>query len=211
MPSDELAENYAGFDGHLPFGDKPALLIVDFAMAYLDPASPLYADAEGALASNVRLLAAARAANVPVIFTKVEYTPGGANGGLFYRKIPALSVFDAGSPLSEFPDSLKPKAGEDVVTKQYASAFFDTSLATVLNDKHIDTLLITGVSTSGCVRATALDALQNGFAPFVISDACGDRHTEPHFASLFDLQAKYAEVISEKQAIKSLNGTGPLG
>ena len=211
MPSDELAENYAGFDGHLPFGDKPALLIVDFAMAYLDPASPLYADAEGALASNVRLLAAARAANVPVIFTKVEYTPGGANGGLFYRKIPALSVFDAGSPLSEFPDSLKPKAGEDVVTKQYASAFFDTSLATVLNDKHIDTLLITGVSTSGCVRATALDALQNGFAPFVISDACGDRHTDPHFASLFDLQAKYAEVISEKQAIKSLNGTGPLG
>lgn len=210
MPSDELAKNYAGFDGHLPFGDKPALLIVDFAMAYLDPVSPLFADAEGALASNVRLLAASRAAGVPVIFTKVEYTPGGANGGLFYHKIPALSVFDAGSPLGEFPTSLKPMAGEDVVTKQYASAFFDTSLAAILKALGVDTLLITGMSTSGCVRATALDALQNGFAPFVIREACGDRHAEPHLASLFDLQAKYAEVISEEQAINSLNRMRPL-
>lgn len=201
MPSDDLADNYAGFDGHLPFGERPALLIVDFALAYLDPASPLYAGAEAALASNVRLLAAARAAGVPVIFTKVEYIPGGANGGLFYRKIPALKVFDAGSPLGEFPPGLQPEAGETVVTKQFASSFFDTSLAATLSDMRIDMVLITGMSTSGCVRATALDALQNGFAPFVISDACGDRHAAPHSASLFDLQAKYAEVISEEQAI----------
>ncbi|MFZ1743088.1 MAG: isochorismatase family protein [Pontixanthobacter sp.] len=205
MPRDDLAENYSGFDGHLPFGEQPALLIVDFAMAYLDPASPLFADAEGALASNVRLLAAARAANVPVIFTKVEYSSGGANGGLFYRKIPALSVFDAGSPLGEFPSILKPEAGEVVVTKQYASAFFDTPLTAILKAKGVDTLLITGMSTSGCVRATALDALQNGFAPFVIGDACGDRHAEPHLASLFDLQAKYAEVIDEAAALAFLD------
>jgi maleamate amidohydrolase len=206
MPSDDLTESYSAFDGHLAFGQTPALLIVDFVMAYLDPTSPLFAGAEAALASNVRLLAAARAAGVPVIFTKVEYTPGGANGGLFYRKIPALKVFDAGSPLGEFPASLQPVAGETVVTKQFASAFFDTLLAAILSDKGIDTLLITGMSTSGCVRATALDALQNGFAPFVISDACGDRHAAPHSANLFDLQAKYAEVISEEQANTFLNG-----
>lgn len=206
MSGDDLAENYSGFDGHLPFGEKPALLIVDFTMAYLEPASPLFADAEGALASNVRLLAAARAAGVPVLFTRVEYTPGGADGGLFYRKIPALSVFDAGSPLGAFPASLQPVAGEEIVIKHYASAFFDTPLAAILNERQIDTLLITGMSTSGCVRATALDALQNGFAPFVISDACGDRHAAPHSASLFDLQAKYAEVIGERQAIEFLNG-----
>lgn len=206
MPSDDLTESYSAFDGHLAFGQRPALLIVDFAMAYLDPASPLFAGAEAALASNVRLLAAARGAGVPVIFTRVEYTPGGANGGLFYRKIPALKVFDAGSPLGEFPASLQPEAGETVVTKQFASAFFGTSLAAILSDKGIDTLLITGMSTSGCVRATALDALQHGFAPFVISDACGDRHAAPHSANLFDLQAKYAEVISEEQAISFLHG-----
>lgn len=206
MPSDDLTESYSAFDGHLAFGQRPALLIVDFAMAYLDPASPLFAGAEAALASNVRLLAAARGAGVPVIFTRVEYTPGGANGGLFYRKIPALKVFDAGSPLGEFPASLQPEAGEAVVTKQFASAFFGTSLAAILSDKGIDTLLITGMSTSGCVRATALDALQHGFAPFVISDACGDRHAAPHSANLFDLQAKYAEVISEEQAISFLHG-----
>ncbi len=205
MSGDDLAENYAVYDGHLTFGDKPALLIVDFAMAYLEPTSPLFADAEGALASNVRLLAAARAAGVPVIFTRVEYIPGGADGGLFYQKIPALCVFDAGSPLGEFPASLQPEVGEDVVTKRYASAFFATSLSAILKDRRINTLLITGMSTSGCVRATALDALQNGFAPFVISDACGDRHAVPHSASLFDLQAKYAEVISEEKAIGFLD------
>lgn len=198
---DDLSANYSGaFDGHLPFGTRPALLIVDFVMAYLDKASPLYAGAEEALASNERLLAAARAAPIPVIFTNVVYQPGGADGGLFYRKIPALSIFVEGSPMGAFPPSLHPKDGEQVVSKQYASAFFGTLLASMLANQNIDTLLITGMSTSGCVRATALDALQNGFAPFVVRDACGDRHSAPHEASLFDLQAKYAEVVSETEA-----------
>lgn len=205
MPDNELNLNYArAFGGHLPFGKRPALLIIDVVMAYFDPASPLYAGAEDALASNVRLLAAARAAGIPIIFTNVVYEPGGANGGLFYRKIPALKVFDAGSPLGEFPPSLQPAEGEWVISKQYASAFFGTGMAAMLSDKGIDTLLITGMSTSGCVRATALDALQSGFAPFVVRDACGDRHPAPHDANLFDLQAKYAEVISEAEAVASL-------
>jgi maleamate amidohydrolase len=199
----DISTNYAGaFDGHLPFGKKPALLIVDFVMAYLEPTSSLYAGVEDALASNERLLAAARGAGIPVIFTNVEYTPGGADGGMFYRKVPALQNFEKGSPLGAFPPSLQPQGDELVVTKQYASSFFGTPLASTLTALGVDTLLITGLSTSGCVRASALDALQHGFAPFVVREACGDRHPAPHEANLFDLQAKYAEVISEKRAIE---------
>lgn len=201
----DLAENYKGaFDGHLPFGQRPALLIVDFVVAYLDPASPLYAGVEDALASNERLLAAARQAGIPVIFTNVIYTPGGKDGGVFYRKVPALKLFERGSAMGAFPESLQPIDGELVLTKQYASAFFGTHLSATLTAMGVDTLLITGLSTSGCVRATALDACQHGFLPFVVREACGDRHPGPHEANLFDLQAKYAEVISEAQAIAHL-------
>jgi maleamate amidohydrolase len=208
MAKDEgdLGENYKGaFDGHLPFGRKPALLIVDFVVAYLDPTSPLYAGVEDALASNERLLAAARKAGIPVLFTNVEYSPGGADGGVFYRKVPALKLFERGSPMGAFPTSLQPQDGELVITKQYASSFFGTTLASTLTAMGVDTLLITGLSTSGCVRATALDACQHGFLPFVVREACGDRHPGPHEANLFDLQAKYAEVISESQAIAHIS------
>ncbi|MFN5783808.1 MAG: N-carbamoylsarcosine amidohydrolase [Novosphingobium sp.] len=208
MAKDEgdLGENYKGaFDGHLPFGRKPALLIVDFVLAYLDPASPLYAGVEDALASNERLLAAARKAGIPVLFTNVEYSPGGADGGVFYRKVPALKLFERGSPMGAFPASLQPQAGELVITKQYASSFFGTTLAATLTAMGVDTLLITGLSTSGCVRATALDACQHGFLPFVVREACGDRHPGPHEANLFDLQAKYAEVISETEAVAHIS------
>jgi maleamate amidohydrolase len=203
MPSneDDLSANYSGaFDGHLPFGKRPALLIVDFVMAYVEKSSPLYAAAEEALASNERLLVAARTARIPVVFTNVVFQPGGSDGGLFYKKIPALNVFIKGSPLGDFPPTLMPRDDELVISKQYASAFFGTSLASTLHAQNVDTLLITGMSTSGCVRATALDALQHGFAPFVVRDACGDRHHAPHESNLFDLQAKYAEVVSELEA-----------
>lgn len=201
----DLTANYQGaFDGHLPFGAHPALLIVDMVMAYLDPASPLYAGVEDALASTERLLAAARVAGIPVVFTNVEYEPGGRDGGVFYRKVPALKVFERGSALGAFPPSLQPGAGETVLTKQYASAFFGTGLAPVLTELGVDTLLIAGLSTSGCVRASALDACQHGFLLFVVREACGDRHQAPHDASLFDLQAKYAEVIGEAQALAFL-------
>ena len=203
-----LARRYAGaFDGRLAFGDRPVLLVVDVVMAYLDLASPLYAPAfEIALAVTERLVAAARDAAIPVIFTNVVYQASGRDGGLFYAKVPALGVFDAGSPLGAFPASLQPAAEELVVTKQYASAFFGTSLAATLTATRADTVVVTGFSTSGCVRATALDALQHGFAPFVVREACGDRHPAPHEANLFDLQAKYAEVIGEEEALRALAG-----
>lgn len=209
MPADaELAANYASFNGRLAFGPRPALVVVDMMMAYFDPSSPFYAGVEAALASTERVLEACRAATLPIVFTRVVYEPGGANGGLFYKKIPALRVFDAGSPLIEFPPSLVPRDGELVISKQYASAFFGTPLAQVLRDGRVDTLLVTGVTTSGCIRATALDAMQHGFAPFVVRDACGDRHQAPHEANLFDLQAKYAEVIGEADAIALVGRLG---
>ncbi len=205
---EDLAENYVGaFDGHLPPGKRPALLLVDVVMAYLDPGSSLHAGAAAtdALASIKRLVTQARAASVPIVFTGVEYQAGGANGGLFFQKVPALRVFLKGSPLGAFPPSLAPSPGEIVVLKQYASAFFGTSLASTLTVLGVDTLLITGFSTSGCVRASTLDALQHGFAPFVVRDACADRHPRPHEASMFDLQAKYAEVIDEAKALDLLS------
>jgi len=202
---DDLAQNYAGaFDGRLPFGQRPALLLVDMVRAYFDPASPLFLGGEEVLASNRRLLDAARQAGVPVIFTNVEYAPGGADGGVFFRKVPALRCFEQGSPLGAFLPDLAPLPGELVITKRYASAFFATHLAATLTAAAIDTVVITGVSTSGCVRASALDACQNGFLPFVVREACGDRHAGPHEANLFDLQAKYAEVIDEAEACRQL-------
>jgi maleamate amidohydrolase len=181
-------------------------VIVDVCMAYLEPSSPLYAGVEDALASNIRLAAAARAAGVPVIFTRVVYSADGRDGGLFFRKVRVLASFIEGNPLGDFANGLRPEPGELVVTKQYASAFFGTSLASTLRAMGIDTVMITGFSTSGCVRASALDALQHGFVPFVIREACGDRAPEPHEANLFDLQAKYAEVVGEADAIALMQG-----
>ncbi|MEO0030841.1 MAG: hypothetical protein RIS94_599 [Pseudomonadota bacterium] len=204
MPIDEgdRQANYKGaFDGRLPFGKRPALLVIDLVEAYLQPGSPLYAGIETALESAARLRDAAHSAHIPVIFTNVEYAPGGADGGVFYRKVPALAVFQSGNPLGAFPAALKPEGGDLLVTKRYASAFFGTHLAATLTSMGVDTVLICGTSTSGCVRATALDACQHGFVPFVVSDACGDRHHAPHEANLFDLQAKYAEVVDEATAI----------
>ncbi len=184
----------AGFGQTLAWGRRPALIIVDFVMAYLDPDSPLYAGVEAERGVVERVLAVAREASVPVVHTNVVYAPGGVDGGVFYRKLPLLRVFERGSPLGEFAEGLAPAAGEILVSKQYASAFFGTSLAASLTALGIDTLLIAGVTTSGCIRATAVDACQHGFIPVVIEDAVGDRHDAPHRANLFDLQAKYAEV-----------------
>lgn len=203
MASPSAADNYAGvYEGRLQPGSRPALLIVDVVTAYLTEGSALFMEtAAAARDSNIRLAQAARAAGVPVVFTNVRYKPDGSDGGVFYRKAPVLKAFVEGSPLGAFPEGLAPQEGERVFTKQYPSAFFGTGLAEALHAEGIDTLLVTGYSTSGCVRASALDAMQYGFVPLVVREACADRHAAPHEANLFDLQAKYAEVISEAEAL----------
>jgi len=197
--TESLDENYArgGFGKALAFGRRPALLVIDFVQAYLVKDSPLYAGVEAARDSAVVLLGAARAAGIPVLHTNVVYQPGGRDGGVFFRKVPALASFEAGAhpELAAFAPGLEPVAGETVISKQYASAFFGTSLSSTLTALGIDTVLIAGLSTSGCVRASAVDCCQHGFVPVVVREAVGDRAPGPHEANLFDLQAKYAEVI----------------
>lgn len=203
--SQDLNENYRGaFDGSLGFGNKPALILIDFVQAYFEEGSPLYADVDDALASALRLRDAARGVGAPVIYTNVVYQRGGVDGGVFFRKVPALDAFVEGNPLGAWPSGLNPAADELVISKQYPSAFFGTSLAATLTASKVDTLIITGLTTSGCVRATCVDAVSSGFIPIVVEDACGDRHEAPHVANLFDMNAKYADVVDEKTVIKLL-------
>jgi maleamate amidohydrolase len=193
----------AGFGRIVPPGQKPALILIDFARAYFDPDASLYAgvEKERAIAAELHLLA--RAARIPVIFTRVDYDPADPALGdnQFYRKVAALRNFDRGNPMADFTPELAPLDGDVIVTKRYPSAFFGTDLNGQLRALGIDTLLITGLSTSGCVRATALDALCYGYVPVVVTDAVGDRDARVHQANLFDLGAKYATLLSSTHVI----------
>lgn len=204
----DVAADYAaaGFGRRLEAGRRPALILVDFARAYFDHASPLFAAVEAERVNAARLRDVAADAGVPVIFTKVEYVAGDPrrDGGVFYRKIAALRCFDRGNPLGDFTLELAPARDDLLVVKQYPSAFFGNGLATQLHNLGVDTLLVTGLSTSGCVRATTLDALCHGFVPLVVTDACGDRDRAVHEANLFDLGAKYAELVTTAEAERYL-------
>ena len=201
MAGPSAADNYAGeYEGRLRPGQRPALLIVDVVAAYLEPGSALFMDtAAAALASNARLAAAARAGGVPVVFTNVQYKPDGSDGGVFWRKAPVLRAFVAGSALGAFPPGLTPEEGERVFTKQYPSAFFGTGLAEALHADGIDTLLITGYSTSGCVRATAVDSLSHGYRTIIPEECVADKHESFHYANLTDLLLKYADIVSTQE------------
>ncbi len=196
-----IVTHAGAFAGRLSPGTRPTLIVIDMVNAYLDKSAPLFLGEAGshALESAKRLCAAARQAGAPVFLTSVEYDARGVNGGLFYRKVPALSCFIKGSPLAAFPAGLAAN-GDIVIVKQYASAFFGTSLASTLCALAVDTVLLCGFSTSGCIRASAVDAIQHGFAPFVVRDACADRGEGPHAANLDDIAAKYGEVVDEEAA-----------
>lgn len=204
----DLNDDYAGagFGRVLDWGESPAVLVIDMVRAYFQPGAELYMGSRDCLDSTVRVLAAARDGGVPVIYTKVVYGPGGIDGGLFFKKVGALRHFVAGSgnDLGEIMPDIAPAPDDLVIAKQYASAFFGTSLSATLASGRIDTLVICGVSTSGCVRATAVDAISYGYLPIVVRQAVGDRDPRPHEANLFDLQAKYAEVWDEAAVIERL-------
>jgi maleamate amidohydrolase len=195
------------FGTRIGWGRRPALLIVDFMRGYTTPGEPFYAPAVvEAVARTVPLLAAARASEIPVIFTKVQYSEGGAEGGLFVRKIPALRRLVPGAVAAEPVPELAPRGNEVVLTKQYASAFFGTPLASMLTAWGVDTIVLTGCSTSGCVRATAVDGMQHGFRVIVPRECVGDRAPEPHLANLFDIDAKYGDVEAVDTVIAKLGG-----
>lgn len=200
--SRDLESNYHGvYESRIGFGKHPALLLVDFVQAYFDKNCELYAGVEAALASAIRVRDAARTAGVPVIYTNVVYHRQALNGGRFYQKAKPLRHFLEGSALGAWPAGLDVSDDELVVSKQYPSAFFGTSLASTLTTWGIDTLIITGLTTSGCVRASCLDSCCHGFIPIVVREACGDRHQAPHEANLFDMNAKYGDVVSEHETL----------
>ena len=212
--SDELETNYAkAYSNKSGFGKTPVLVLIDFAHAYFDPDNVLFAGVDDALASALRVRKAAHAANVPVILTEVRYHRdlGGKDGGRFFEKALPLKAFMAGERTAEFADSLDPLPQELIITKQYPSAFFGTSLASTLTAGGHDTVILTGLTTSGCVRASCVDSMSHGFKTVVVADACGDRHQGPHDANLFDMNAKYADVVSEGDIIAYLEGLAGEG
>lgn len=199
----------SAFSGRLGWGARPALLVVDLVRAYTEPGGPfLLPDPGPAVAAAGELVDAARAGGRPVVWTVVRYTAGLADGGLFVRKVPALAAFAADADGGWGDLVLAPAAGEPVVAKQYASAFVGTSLAATLHVAAVDTVVIAGVSTSGCIRASATDALHHGFRPLVVRQACADRSTALHESNLADLDAKYADVIDLDEAVAGLAPDG---
>lgn len=203
----DLHADYAGahFNGRVGFGQKPALLIVDFVCAYTAPESPLYAPPVLlAISQTVRLLSLCRVHGVPVIFTRVAYHSGLVDAGLFVRKAGALSLMVEGSPLTRIVPELTPNQGEYVITKQYASAFFGTTLSSTLRSLGADTVLLAGCTTSGCIRATAVDGMQHGFHMIVPRECVGDRHPDPHASNLFDIDAKYGDVMALDEVFDTL-------
>ena len=199
MSASDLKENYRNvFDGVLGFGERAAVLVVDFVKGYTTPGEPLYApDVVSAVDETCELIDLARAANVPVIYTRVVYHPSGLDGGLWVKKIPVLKTLIEGAVAADLAEGLEPQPDELVMVKQYASAFFGTSLASTLSALNIDTVILTGCSTSGCIRATAVDSMQHGLRMIVPRECVGDRHVEPHEAALFDINSKYGDVVTK--------------
>lgn len=195
------------FVGSLQLGKRPALVLIDFCRAYFDVKAPFYLGSDSCLKSASKLLQEARRQHIPIFHTRVNFTPGSADGGVFMKKVPMLEVFTEGNPFAELMPEVQPLPNEPVIVKQYASAFFGTSLASTLHSLSVDTVVIAGVSTSGCVRASAVDAMQHAFIPVVVRDAVGDRGESRHEGNLFDIQAKYGEVIDEERALAYLRTT----
>lgn len=204
-------DNYKGVWGQrIGFGLRPALLVIDFMKAYTTPGAPLFAPGVvEAVKRTPQLLEAARDVGVQVIHTNILYrAPNCADGGIWVKKAPVMAALVPGNRLAEFCDGVEPLPGEFVVTKQYASAFFGTSLAPMLHAAGIDTLVLAGCSTSGCIRASAVDAMQHGFRTIVVRDCVGDRHAAPHEANLFDIDAKYGDVVGLDEAVAAIRRIG---
>ncbi|MFD7432127.1 isochorismatase family protein [Streptomyces sp. NPDC059818] len=203
-----LDDDYAaaGFGRRVGWGERPALLLVDAVRAYADPGSRLWLETgRAALAAMAALASAARSAGAPVVFTAVHYEGDPATDAPhFHRKVPGLDAFRAGNPHAEFTPVCRPEEGDLVVRKHYPSAFFGTGLDRMLAERGVDTVVVGGFSTSGCVRASTLDALQYGFRPQVVREAAADRDQGPHEANLFDLDSKYADVITLDDALNRL-------
>jgi nicotinamidase-related amidase len=189
-------------------GERPAVLVVDFSCGFTDPECALGSDLTTEVEATRRLLDTARAKGLPVIFTTIGYEPSLRDGGLWLQKVPSLGELQVGGRWVEIDPRLEPREDETIVLKKGASAFFGTNLVAILVAQGIDSVILCGATTSGCIRATAIDLLQYGFPTLVPRECVGDRAQSPHDANLFDIQAKYADVVSLEDALAYVESVG---
>jgi nicotinamidase-related amidase len=207
--SDEEARRVyerAGLGQTMGRGSRPAVLVIDFSCGFTDPACALGSDLTPEVEATKRLLDVARDKGLPVIFTTIGFDPSGRDGGLWLQKAPALRELELGGRWVDIDPRLERRDGEPIVLKKGASGFFGTNLASILVSFGVDTVVLCGATTSGCVRATAIDLLQYGWPTLVPRECVGDRAQAPHEANLFDIQAKYADVVSLEEALDYVAG-----
>lgn len=193
-----------GFLGRVGFGRRPAVLVIDLIVGFTDLRSPLAGDFDAEVGATQQLLAAARRAGLPVFFTTTAYDAECREAGVFVEKVPSLRYLVRGSRWVALDKRLRRRPDETLLEKQFASAFFGTPLASHLAARGVDTLIIAGVTTSGCVRASAVDGLQYGYRVIVPRECVGDRAPGPHRANLLDLDGKYADVVSIRAVLEHL-------
>lgn len=194
-----------GLGARVGYGERPALLVVDVIRGFTELESPLASDLDSQVDAINVLLAASRAADIPIIFSTVSYDVELQEAGIWIRKIPSTRYLVEGSPWVEVDPRLERRPRETLLVKKYASCFFGTDLAARLVSRRVDTLLVTGCTTSGCVRATAVDSCSLGLHTIVVQEAVGDRAELPHFANLFDIDAKYGDVVALQDATDYLS------
>jgi nicotinamidase-related amidase len=203
--SDEEFFRQRGFGQIMGFGKRPALIVVDIIRGFTDPTMPLGANLDAQVDVTNQLIDASRSASAPIFFTTTSYDDAGLkDGGVWVLKQKGAATLRSGTPAVELDPRLHHAQGDALLVKKYASCFFGTDLLSRLVAHGIDTVLIAGCTTSGCVRGTAVDAVQNGFRPMVVREAVGDRSQAAHEQSLFDLHAKYCDVVGIDEALTYL-------
>jgi maleamate amidohydrolase len=202
---DEEIYRLQGFGGMVGLGLRPALCIVDFVNGFVDPALFGGGNIAAAVAQTRGLLAATRQHGLPVAFSRVVYAEDGSDDCAFVRKVPALARLTETAPAGQIVPELAPLPGEKILRKTQPSAFFGTGCADWLRQQGADTVLVTGCTTSGCIRATVVDAMSHDFRTIVVRDCIGDRSLAAHDASLFDMEQKYADIMERDEVIAALS------
>jgi nicotinamidase-related amidase len=206
IQDDEALFKERGFGKVLGFGQKPGLIVVDMITGFTDPMMPMGSDLTPQIEQVNKLLNVMHTMNLPVFFTTISYDDDTlADSGIWYQKMEGLKTLKTGTKAVNVDPRLDFRSGDSLIVKKYASAFFGTDLIARLNANGIDTLIIVGCTTCGCVRATAVDALQYGYRPIVVEDAVGDRSLASHEQSLFDLRQKYADVLKTDEVISTVS------
>jgi|TARA_B100001123_G_scaffold191082_1_gene218004 maleamate amidohydrolase len=208
-PEDVAVYDKQGFGNRVGFGNKPAVLVIDFINGFADPDTFGGGNIQESVEKTAELLAVARHMDLPIVFTSHVYAEDGSEDGIFNLKSPGLEKLKRGSREVQVVDELEPRPGERILEKHYPSGFCNTDLTGWLAKRGVDTAIVTGCTTSGCVRATVVDAMSNGFRPIVPRECSGDRAQGPHEANLFDIDQKYGDVMSLEEVLDELDKLAP--